>query len=138
MSEVWLTIGVLTVTTAMIRASGPVVLGGRDLPPRAQGVIALLAPALLAALVVVETFSAPRRVGPFELDARIAGVAAAAPGAARGRLDPADVALAALVTALDQGPRSEPPRAAQSGVRGSDLCPRREWQRSYGSDSVVA
>ena len=71
-SEVGSTIGVVAVATAMIRASGPVALGGRDLPPRIQGVIALLAPALLAALVVVETFGAPAG-GPFELDARGAG-----------------------------------------------------------------
>ena len=32
MTAVWVTIGVLAVTTALIRASGPVVLGGRDLP----------------------------------------------------------------------------------------------------------
>ena len=32
------------------------VLGGRELPPRVTAVIALLAPALLAALVMSETF----------------------------------------------------------------------------------
>src|SRR5690349_4946256 len=59
MTEVWITIGVLVVTTALIRASGPVLLGGRDMPASVQSVIALVAPALLAALVVVETLSAP-------------------------------------------------------------------------------
>ena len=44
------------VTTALIRASGPVALGGRELPPSVTAVVALLAPALLAALVMSETF----------------------------------------------------------------------------------
>src|SRR6185369_12500222 len=56
MTGVWVTIGLLTVGTVAIKAVGPVVLGGRDLPPRLNGVVARLAPALLAALVVVETF----------------------------------------------------------------------------------
>jgi len=34
----------------------PVLVGARELPPRADAVIALLAPALLTALVVTETF----------------------------------------------------------------------------------
>ena len=57
-TEVWVTIAVLAVATAAIRAAGPVLLGGRDLPAPLQGVIALIAPALLAALVVVETLGA--------------------------------------------------------------------------------
>jgi branched-subunit amino acid transport protein len=99
MTEVWITIGVLIVTTAAIRASGPVLLGGRDLPVSVQGVIALVAPALLAALVVVETLSAPEG-GSFELDARIAGVGAAAVALGMRASTLTVVALAALVTAL--------------------------------------
>ena len=53
MSDVWVTIIALTITTAMIRASGPVLLGGRDLHPLGVRMIALLAPALLAALIVM-------------------------------------------------------------------------------------
>ncbi len=56
MAEAWTLFALMFVTTALIRASGPVVLGGRELPPRVTGVIALLAPALLAALVMSETF----------------------------------------------------------------------------------
>lgn len=99
MSEVWLTIAVLAVATALIRASGPVLLGGRDLPDRLQGVIALFAPALLAALVVVETVGAPEG-GSLELDARVLGVGAAALGLAAGASTLPVVALAAVVTAL--------------------------------------
>ena len=99
MSDVWLTIAVLAVATAMIRACGPVALGGRNLPPRVQGVIVLLAPALLAALVVVETFGAPEG-GAFELDARIAGVAAAGLALLAGAATLPVVALAAVITAV--------------------------------------
>jgi branched-subunit amino acid transport protein len=56
LAEAWTLFALMFVTTALIRASGPVALGGRELPPRVTGVIALLAPALLAALVMSETF----------------------------------------------------------------------------------
>ena len=57
MTEVWITIAVLAVATAVIKASGPVVFGGRSLPDPALRVISLLAAALLAALVVTQTFT---------------------------------------------------------------------------------
>ncbi|MBA2545921.1 MAG: AzlD domain-containing protein [Solirubrobacterales bacterium] len=56
MAEEWTLFALMFVTTALIRASGPVVLGGRELPPRVTAVVALLAPALLAALVMSQTF----------------------------------------------------------------------------------
>jgi branched-subunit amino acid transport protein len=93
------TIVVLTVGTALIRASGPVLLGGRDLPGRLQGVVALLAPALLAALVTVETVGATEG-GEYELDARAVGVGAAAVALVAGASTLPVVALAALATAL--------------------------------------
>jgi branched-subunit amino acid transport protein len=99
MTDVWLTIGALAVGTAAIRASGPVLLGGRDLPPMLRGVIALIAPALLAALVVVQTFGVPEG-GALDLDTRILGVAAAAGALAIGATTLPVVAVAALVTAL--------------------------------------
>ena len=99
MSDVWLTIGVLAVATVLIRAAGPVLLGGRELPERVQGVIALFAPALLAALVVVDTGAAPEG-GAFEFDARVLGVAAAAAALLGGLATLPVVAIAALVTAL--------------------------------------
>ena len=95
----WVTIGVLAVATAVIRGAGPVLLGGRPLPPRLLGVIALLAPALLAALVVVETFGAPAG-GALQLDARIAGVAAAGAVLIGGGSTLPAVMLAAVATAL--------------------------------------
>jgi branched-subunit amino acid transport protein len=98
-SDVWITIAVLTVTTAMIRASGPVLLGGRDLPPLAFRVIALLAPALLAALVMVETFTDPE--GDLELGPQAAGLAAAGGVLAwnKAAVLPA-ITLAAVATAV--------------------------------------
>ena len=98
MSDVWVTVVVLALATAAIRAAGPVLVGGRDLHPRLFGVIALLAPALLAALVVTETFGGPD--GSLEVDERAAGVAAA--GAAIAFRAPIllVIAIAAAVTAL--------------------------------------
>jgi branched-subunit amino acid transport protein len=99
MSEVWATIVLLAVATAAIRAAGPVMLGGRQLPARIQGAVALLAPALLAALVVVQTVGAPEG-GSLEPDARLAGVAAAAAVLVGGGSMLPAVAVAAVVTAL--------------------------------------
>ncbi len=98
MSEVWLTIGVLAVATAAIRASGPVLVGGRELPPKALDVIALLAPALLAALVLVETFSGTDR--SLEIDARALGLGAAAISLAIRDSIILAVAAAAITTAI--------------------------------------
>jgi branched-subunit amino acid transport protein len=99
MTEVWVTIGVLTVATAMMRASGPVLFGARDMHPRMREVVALLAPALLAALVVAETLGAPEG-GALEVDARVLGVGAAGVVLWRGGSALPAVAVAALVTAL--------------------------------------
>jgi uncharacterized membrane protein len=93
----WATIIALAGITAAIRVAGPVALGGRELPPRLMAVIALLAPALLAALVLTETFADGSTL---EVDERALGVGAAGLTlAARGSLLLA-VTLAAVVTAL--------------------------------------
>lgn len=73
--QVWLLIVALALIAAAIKGIGPVVVGGRSLPPRAVGVIAALAPALLAALVVSTSLADGRRIG---LGADTAGVAVAA------------------------------------------------------------
>jgi branched-subunit amino acid transport protein len=72
--EVWIAIGVLTVVCFVIKAAGPVALGGRDLPRWAKRLIVLLPAALLSALVVVQTFADGKAL---VLDARAAGLAAA-------------------------------------------------------------
>ncbi len=50
------------VVTAAIKAFGPIALGGRELPERFTSVIALLAPALLAALVITQALADGRRL----------------------------------------------------------------------------
>ena len=56
MSGVWITIAALALGTTALKLAGPLLLGGRPLPPGVMGVVGLLASALLAALVIVETF----------------------------------------------------------------------------------
>jgi branched-subunit amino acid transport protein len=75
MTEVWITIAGLTAATMVLKAAGPVLLGGRELPDAAFAVIALLAPSLLAALVLIETFTHDQEL---TVDARAAGLGCAA------------------------------------------------------------
>lgn len=96
MSAAWVTILALAAITFAIKAAGPVLLGGRTLPPRVMAVIVLLAPALLSALVVVETFSEEREL---VLDPRALGVGAAAVALALRAPMLVTVGVAALVTA---------------------------------------
>jgi hypothetical protein len=74
-TAIWVTIASLALATAALKLAGPLLLGGRPLPAGAISVIELLASALLAALVVVETFGKGRSL---TLDARALGVAFAA------------------------------------------------------------
>jgi branched-subunit amino acid transport protein len=75
LAEEWVLVAWLIATTAVLRAAGPVALGGRELPSRVMGVVALLAPALLAALVVTQTFGGEG--SELVLDERAVGVAGA-------------------------------------------------------------
>ncbi len=97
MSALWVAIVAVTLASAAIKAAGPILVGGRELPPRVSAVIALLAPALLAALVVTETFGDD---GHLLLDERALGVGVAAVALALRAPVLLAVALAALVTAL--------------------------------------
>lgn len=72
MTAVWVVIAALALATAALKLAGPLALGGRPLPERALNVVGLLASALLAALVVVETFGKGRSL---VLDARVLGAA---------------------------------------------------------------
>ena len=76
MNAVWVTIAVLAIGTIAIKAVGPIVVGGRELSPRARAVVVLVAPSLLAALVLYETLVGEG--GGLALDERLAGVFAAA------------------------------------------------------------
>jgi len=74
MTGVWLVVALVGVGTAAIKAAGPVLLGGRPLPPRLAGVIDLLAPALFGALIAVQTFGNGQSLGG---DESVIGVAVA-------------------------------------------------------------
>ena len=74
MSGIWGVVAAIGVGTMAIKAAGPVLLGDRPLPPRVQAVVAMLAPALLAALVATATFGSDQQLA---VDARLIGVGAA-------------------------------------------------------------
>ena len=56
MSSLWVSIVAVSLASAAIKAAGPILAGGRELPPRATAVLELLTPALLTALVITGTF----------------------------------------------------------------------------------
>lgn len=71
----WLVIVAIGLATVLFKASGPVLLGRRELPARVGDVVEVLAPAMLAALVVTQAVGGD---GGLVLDERLAGVAAGA------------------------------------------------------------
>ena len=75
MSDAWTIVVAIGIGTMLIKAAGPVLLGGRALPAAVQSVVALLAPALLAALVATAALGSGQSV---VLDARLLGLGAAA------------------------------------------------------------
>jgi branched-subunit amino acid transport protein len=97
LTGLWVAIIGVAVASAAIKATGPVLVGGKELPPKVSAVIALLAPALLTALVVTETFGED---GHLVLDARAVGVGVAALALAFRAPVLVAVILAALATAL--------------------------------------
>jgi branched-subunit amino acid transport protein len=74
MSDAWLVVLAVGAATVAIKAIGPVLLGGRELPTPVMSVVRLLAPAVLAALVVVQVVGGDRAI---VVDERLVGVAAA-------------------------------------------------------------
>jgi branched-subunit amino acid transport protein len=97
MTTTWLVVALVGAGTVAIKSAGPLLLGGRPLPTRLTGIVELLAPAVLGALVAVQTFGDGQALA---LDARLIGVAAA--GIALWRKAPllVVVILAAAATAL--------------------------------------
>jgi branched-subunit amino acid transport protein len=71
----WAVVVIVGAATVAIKSVGPVLLGGRPLPPRVQSVVRLLAPAVLAALVATGVLATGQRL---VLDARLLGLAVAA------------------------------------------------------------
>ena len=74
MSTTWLVVLIVGAFTIAFKAAGPVLLGGRELPPRLTDAFELLAPALLAALVVTQAVGGKQAI---VLDGRLVGVGAA-------------------------------------------------------------
>jgi len=70
----WTVVALAGAGTFALKAFGPVLLGGRELPAPVIGVVSLLAPALLAALVATQLLGGEREV---VFDERLAGLAAA-------------------------------------------------------------
>jgi branched-subunit amino acid transport protein len=75
MSAAWLAVAAIGAATIAMKGAGTVVLARRPLPGAVAVVMPLLAPCLLAALVVGQTLADGRGLA---VDARVAGVAAAA------------------------------------------------------------
>jgi branched-subunit amino acid transport protein len=73
MSAAWEAVIAVGAGTVLLKAVGPVGVSGRRLPARATELLEMVAPAILAALVVTETFASGRSL---VIDARLAGVAA--------------------------------------------------------------
>lgn len=95
-TELWALIAGCAVVTFVIKAAGPVTLGGRELPQRFGDVVALMAPALLAALVVTQSLADDDRL---HAGAETVGVAAAGVAVWRGASVLPAVALAVALTA---------------------------------------
>ena len=97
MSDVWTVVLVVGVVTMALKAVGPVLLGGRPLPGRLGVVVDLLAPAVLAALVVSQIVGGNREI---VLDERLAGLGAAVVALRRRAPILGVVVAAAAATAL--------------------------------------
>jgi len=96
-TTLWVLIAAMAVTTALIKAAGPVVLGGRPLPPRLGAVVVLMPAPLLAALVATSALADGPRLG---VDAATVGVAVGAVLLWRRAPLVACVLVAAVTTAL--------------------------------------
>jgi branched-subunit amino acid transport protein len=73
-SAAWTAVLVVGLATVALKAAGPVLAGGRELPRGSAQVVDLLAPALLAALVATQAFASRESL---VLDERGAGLVAA-------------------------------------------------------------
>lgn len=95
--RVWATIALVALVTFAIKGVGPALLGDRPPPPAFTRVVLLLAPALLAALVITNAAAVGTRV---RIGADTAGVAVAGLLLLRGVGVLPVVVVAAVATAL--------------------------------------
>jgi branched-subunit amino acid transport protein len=96
-SDAWIVVVVVGLATIASKAAGPVLVGRRELPPKLQACVELLAPVMLTALVVTQTFAGDEEI---EVDVRVVGVGAAAIALALRAPIIVAMAIAALATAL--------------------------------------
>jgi branched-subunit amino acid transport protein len=96
-SAAWIAVLAVGAATVALKAAGPVLAGGRELPESSSRVVELLAPALLAALVATQAFATDESL---VLDERAAGLAAGAVAVLLKAPLLAVVAVAALTAAL--------------------------------------
>ena len=74
MSTTWLVVALVGVFTIAFKAAGPVLVGGRELPAQMTAAFELLAPSLLAALVVTQAVGGKEEI---VVDGRLVGVGTA-------------------------------------------------------------
>ena len=74
MSDTWLVVLLVGAFTISLKAGGPLLLGGQELPRRLASAFELLAPSVLAALVVTQAFAED---GKIVVDEKLVGVGAA-------------------------------------------------------------
>jgi len=93
----WAALLVLAAGAYFFKLLGLVVIGGRPVPERVRGALALIPPALLSSLIVANTVTVGQHL---VIDARLPGVLAAAVAAWRKLPFPAVIVIGAAVTAL--------------------------------------
>lgn len=74
MSAAWIVVTVVGGVTILFKSAGPVFLGRRRLPPRLVALVEVVAPAMLASLVVTQAVGGDREL---VFDERVLGLAAA-------------------------------------------------------------
>ncbi|MFK4065523.1 AzlD domain-containing protein [Streptomyces sp. NPDC029674] len=97
-STPWIVVGALVVTTFLIKGTGSLVMGDRELPAWFPRFVEHLTPALLAVLVVTQLVGSAGAHG-MTFDARLAGFAAALVAWRLKAPVPAIVLIAAASTA---------------------------------------
>lgn len=97
MTSSWIVVAVVGIVTIGFKAAGPVLIGRRALAGNVQSVVDLLAPVMLVALVVTQTFGGDEQI---TIDARVAGLGAALVAILMRAHVIVAMAIAAVVTAL--------------------------------------
>lgn len=97
MTGIWITVAFVGLVSVIAKGTGPIVLGGKQIPPRMRKVIGLLAPTLLAALIATQIFTTGHSL---VLDSRAIGLGVGALALLLRAPILLAVVLAAVATAL--------------------------------------